>query len=288
MSIFLLHTLDKLALDRNGTTIASPSELLGKINQIRDQFYDRMYSHSTVNEALINMIDILTPYQNTEEPIIISADKQREYKKAYRVLINIYKEEKQYKRLLRMLDKHEQKVGSLNTYQKKLKKIIQLAASKEEFALSLESNGLLDRIESYNSGRNSEDDTLRWLSIKNKENLTTEEAVYYQNLEIAKYWLFYLVFKFEEYKSIQSLDQIVADSNEKLKLRERQHVRKIEELKNEIKTAEKRTKSLDEEMKRLKSITDIVDRSSLLPSYAQNFEKDVKQYENDSKSGCGT
>ena len=147
MTVFRPHAF--LKLTKEGATQLPPRDLIENLNSLRGQFEtSRWIASEEILQNIDTMLGILLPY-NHDEAIAIDQSKRGEYSDAYNSLAKIFQEERRFQRLLDKLNQHEESVGKLDEYQDKLKQIIKLAASNDEFATLLDRKGFLNTLEEY-------------------------------------------------------------------------------------------------------------------------------------------
>ena len=109
-----------------------------------------------------------------------------------------------------------------------------------------------------------------WLHIeKETDPRSEEERQYHAKGDIIEYWYLYLFAKSKEYSNTQTLDQLLADS-------EKEYTAANETLKNKIQEA-------DAEIRKLKSVTQLIGKDDLLPAYSQMFKDEAEKHEEQSK-----
>ena len=268
MTVFRPYTF--LKLTKEGATQLPPRDLIENLNSLRGQFETSGWIASEeILQNIDTMLRVLELY-NHNEVMAIESSKRDKYNNAYNGLAKIFQEERRFQRLLDKLNQHEKSVGKLDEHQDKLKQIIKLAGSDDEFAALLDRKGFLDTLEQHNSLHRPEGELDSWLRIqKETDPRSEEERQYHAKGDIIEYWYLYLFAKSKEYSNTQTLNQLLADSK-------REYSTANKTLKNKIQEA-------DAEIHKLKSVTQLIGKDDLLPAYSEMFKKEAKEHEDQSK-----
>lgn len=265
---------DFLELAENGATQHPPAVLINKLNDLKSRFQRAGGPPYIVGEKIVTNIDtmlsVLTPYTNHQESLTIDQAQKKEYGDAYNSMIQIFKEERQFKRLLGELEEIKKKTGKLTDYQDKLRQIIELAAKDEKFAVFLGRKGFLSTLEDHNSMHQEERSHRVLLGLEEYSDIQSkEEKLHNRWQEIIEYWYFYLLIQSRKYQDTQEVDKLLMN----LKT----------EYDNAVKGFKEKAKIVDTELRDILSVTQPLNETHLLNYYAKQFDQESSDHKDQLK-----